>query len=119
MMFFLFLKLFVWVEIIYLLHKIIKKFKTMNKTELIDAIAQDAGITKIAAKKALESFTNNITKALAAGDRVSLIGFGSFSVSQRSAREGINPQTKKKIQVAAKKVAKFKAGAELATSVNN
>lgn len=91
----------------------------MNKSELIDAIAQDAGITKVAAKKALESFTTNITSALSKGDRISLIGFGSFSVSQRSAREGINPQTKKKIKVAAKKVAKFKAGSELATAVNN
>ena len=90
----------------------------MNKSELIDAIAQDAGITKVAAKKALESFTANVSKALSKGDRISLIGFGSFSVSQRSAREGINPQTKKKIKVAAKKVAKFKAGSELATAVN-
>ncbi len=90
----------------------------MNKSELIDAIAKDAGISKVAAKKALESFTTNVTNALAKDDRVSLIGFGSFSVSSRSAREGINPQTKKKIQIAAKKVAKFKAGAELATAVN-
>ncbi|MFA9290113.1 MAG: HU family DNA-binding protein [Solirubrobacteraceae bacterium] len=90
----------------------------MNKTELIDAIAKDASITKVAAKKALESFTNSITDALSKGDRVSLIGFGSFSVSNRTAREGINPQTKKKINIPAKKVAKFKAGTELANSVN-
>jgi DNA-binding protein HU-beta len=90
----------------------------MNKTELIDAMAQDAGITKIVAKKALESFVKNVSDTLAKGGRVALVGFGSFSVSQRSAREGVNPQTKKKIVVAAKKVAKFKAGAELATSVN-
>ncbi|MCB9203034.1 MAG: HU family DNA-binding protein [Flavobacteriales bacterium] len=90
----------------------------MNKTELIDAIASDADISKVAAKKALESFTSNVTKTLQAGGRISLIGFGTFSVSERSAREGINPQTKQKIQIAAKKVAKFKAGSELSDSLN-
>ena len=90
----------------------------MNKSELIDALAKDAGISKVAAKKAIESFTENVTAALAKGDRVSLIGFGSFSVTKRSAREGINPQTKKKINVPAKTVAKFKAGSELADAVN-
>ena len=91
----------------------------MNKSELIDAIAADSGITKASAKKALDSFTDNVTKTLKSGGRISLVGFGSFSTSERSAREGINPQTKKKIQIAAKTVAKFKAGTELATAVNN
>jgi len=90
----------------------------MNKTELIDAMAADAGITKAAAKKALESFLGNVEKSLKKGNRVSLVGFGSWSVSERSAREGRNPQTGKTIKIAAKNVVKFKAGAELSTAVN-
>ncbi len=90
----------------------------MNKSELIDAMASDAGITKAQAKAALDSFTSNVTKTLQKGGRVSLVGFGSFSTSERSAREGINPQTKKKIQIPAKTVAKFKPGSELADAVN-
>ncbi len=90
----------------------------MNKSELIDAIAADADITKAAAKKALDSFLANVTKSLKKGNKVTLVGFGTFSVSKRSAREGINPQTKAKIKIPAKKVAKFKAGAELSTAVN-
>lgn len=85
----------------------------MNKAELIDAMAADAGISKAAAKKALDSFTNNVAGTLAKGGRVSLVGFGSFSVSKRSAREGRNPQTGATIKIAAKAVAKFKPGAEL------
>lgn len=90
----------------------------MNKTELIDKIAEGAGLTKADAKKALEATTAAIKDALVAGDKVALIGFGTFSVNERPAREGINPATKEKIQIAAKKVAKFKAGAELAEAVN-
>src|SRR5690606_38406534 len=90
----------------------------MNKTELIDAMAADAGITKAAAKKALESFLGNVEKSLKKGNRVSLVGFGSWSVSQRSAREGRNPQTGKTIKIDAKNVVKFKAGAELGNAVN-
>ena len=86
----------------------------MNKTELIDKIAAGAGLTKADAKKALEATTAAIKEALVAGDKVQLIGFGTFSVNERPAREGINPATKQKIKIAAKKVAKFKAGAELA-----
>lgn len=90
----------------------------MNKSDLIDAIAKDAGITKVAAKAALESFIANVTETLKKKDgKVSLIGFGTFSVTERAAREGINPATKKPIKIAAKKVAKFKAGAELADAV--
>lgn len=85
----------------------------MNKAELIDAIAEDAGISKAEAKKALDSFTGNVSKSLAKGNRVSLVGFGTFSTTERSAREGRNPQTGKKIQIPAKTVAKFKAGSEL------
>ena len=90
----------------------------MNKSELIDAIAKDANITKVAAKAALESFISNVTTTLKQKDvKVSLVGFGTFSVAERAARQGINPATKKPIKIAAKKVAKFKAGADLADSV--
>lgn len=90
----------------------------MNKTELIDKIAAGAGISKADAKKALDATTNALKEALVAGDKIQLVGFGTFSVSERPAREGINPATKEKIQIAAKKVAKFKAGAELADALN-
>ena len=90
----------------------------MNKTELIDKIAAGAGISKADAKKALDATTNALIEALVAGDKIQLVGFGTFSVSERPAREGINPATKEKIQIAAKKVAKFKAGAELADAIN-
>jgi len=90
----------------------------MNKSELIDAIAADAGISKGAAKAALESFLSNVGNTLKGGGRVSLVGFGSWSVSDRAAREGRNPQTGKTISIAAKKVVKFKAGAELEGGVN-
>lgn len=90
----------------------------MNKTELIDKIAEGAGLTKADAKKALEATTAAIKDALVAGDKVALIGFGKFSVNERPAREGINPATKQKITIAAKKVAKFKAGADLDEALN-
>jgi DNA-binding protein HU-beta len=86
----------------------------MNKAELIDAIASTSGLTKADAKKALDGFTTAISASLKKGDRVSLVGFGSWSVTKRSARTGRNPQTGKEIKIAAKKVVKFKAGAELA-----
>ena len=84
----------------------------MNKTELIDAMAADAGITKAAAKKSLESFLGNVEKSLKKGNRVSLVGFGSCSVTRR------NPSTGKTIQIKAKNVVKFKAGADLGKAVN-
>ena len=90
----------------------------MNKSDLIDAMAADAGVTKAAAKKALESFLGNVEKSLKKGNRVSLVGFGSWSVSKRAAREGRNPQTGKTIKIAAKKVVKFKAGSDLQKAVN-
>lgn len=89
----------------------------MNKAELIDAIASKSGLTKADAKKALDAFTGAISGSLKKGDRVSLVGFGSWSVTKRSARTGRNPQTGKEIKIAAKKVVKFKAGAELAAVV--
>ena len=90
----------------------------MNKTELIDKIAEGSGLTKTDSKKALEAAVSAIQAALVAGDKVSLVGFGTFSVSERPAHEGINPATKEKIQIAAKKAAKFKAGAELTDALN-
>lgn len=90
----------------------------MNKTELIEKIAAGAGLSKTDAKKALDATTAAIKDALVEGDKIQLVGFGTFSVNERPAREGINPATKAKIQIAAKKVAKFKAGAELDKLVN-
>ena len=89
----------------------------MNKTELVEKIAEGAGISKGDAKKALDATVGAIKDALVAGEKVSLIGFGTFSVNERPAREGINPATKEKITIAAKKVAKFKPGAELADAL--
>lgn len=89
----------------------------MNKAELIDAMAADAKITKVQAKKALEAFVKSVTGALKKGERLGLVGFGSFSVTKRAARKGRNPQTGKEIKIAAKKVVKFKAGNELAGKV--
>lgn len=89
----------------------------MNKAELIDAMAAGAGISKAEAKKALDSFIGATTNALKKGDRVAMVGFGSFSVSERAARKGRNPQTGQEINIAAKKVVKFKAGADLSSKV--
>ncbi|MCH5310141.1 MAG: HU family DNA-binding protein [Prevotella sp.] len=89
----------------------------MNKTELVEKIAAGAGLSKVDAKKALDATVAAIKDALAEGDKVSLVGFGTFSVNERPAREGINPSNKQKITIPAKKVAKFKAGAELAAAL--
>ncbi|MFO8235435.1 MAG: HU family DNA-binding protein [Bacteroidales bacterium] len=89
----------------------------MNKAELIDAIAKDAGLTKADAKKALDAFVKATTKSLKKGERVALVGFGSFSVARRSQRTGRNPQTGKPITIKAKNVVKFKAGSDLSDSV--
>ena len=89
----------------------------MNKAELIDAIASSAKLIKADAGRALDSTIDAINKALKKGDRIGLVGFGSFTVAKRSARVGRNPQTGKEIKIAAKKVAKFKAGAELSSKV--
>ncbi len=90
----------------------------MNKAQLIDAMAEKAGLSKADAKKALDAFVESTTDALKGGDRVALIGFGSFAISERGARTGRNPQTGKEISIPAKKVVKFKAGAELADAVS-
>jgi len=85
----------------------------MNKGELISAIADKSGLTKAASEKALNSMIAAISASLKKGQRVGLVGFGSFSVSQRAARTGRNPQTGKEIRIPAKKVVKFKPGADL------
>ena len=90
----------------------------MNKTELIEKIAASANLSKADAKKALDATTEAIKDGLFAGDEVQLVGFGTFSINERPAHEGMNPATKQKIQIPAKKVAKFKAGAELSDAVN-
>jgi DNA-binding protein HU-beta len=89
----------------------------MNKGQLIDAISNDADLTKADAKKALDATIDSVVDALKSGDRVALVGFGSFSVSERSARTGRNPQTGQEITIPAKKVIKFKAGSELNDAV--
>lgn len=90
----------------------------MNKAELIDAIASSTKMSKADAGRALDATVESIHKALKKGDRIGLVGFGSFSVAKRNARKGRNPKTGKEIKIAAKKVVKFKAGAELAGAVN-
>ena len=89
----------------------------MTKTDLVNAIAA-TGLSKADSKKALDAVVGAISGALKEGDKGAILGFGTFSVNERPAREGINPATKEKIQIAAKKVVKFKAGAELAAGVN-
>ena len=90
----------------------------MNKAELIDKISKDAGITKSQANEALDSFTNAVVTTLKKGDRVTLVGFGTFSVSERAARNGRNPQTGAVIKIKARKVPKFKAGKEFSTKIS-
>ena len=82
----------------------------MNKTELVALMAEEAGITKKDAEKALNAFIGGVQNAVKAGDKVSLIGFGTFETRERAAREGKNPQTGEKIKIAACKVPAFKAG---------
>jgi len=89
----------------------------MNKAQLVDAMSKDADLTKADTKKALDAFIKATSGALKTGDRVALVGFGSFSISKRNARTGRNPQTGKEIQIPAKNVVKFKAGSELTENV--
>ncbi|MDD4637270.1 MAG: HU family DNA-binding protein [Bacteroidales bacterium] len=89
----------------------------MNKSGLIDAMAKTSGLSKVDSKKALDAFIQSVSGTLKSGDKLTLVGFGTFSISTRSARTGINPSNKQKIQIPAKKVVKFKAGNELAESI--
>jgi len=89
----------------------------MNKTELVNAVAEKAGISKVNAKAAVDAAIEAVVNALAEGDKISLIGFGTFSVAEKAARTGFNPRTKEAIEIPARKTIKFKAGAELAEKV--
>ena len=93
----------------YFIHKSV----SMNKTELINSIAEKANLSKVQAKAALEATVNTISEELAKGEKVALIGFGTFAVAEKTARKGINPRTKEVIEIPARKSVKFKAGAEL------
>ena len=85
----------------------------MNKTEFINAVAEKSGLSKVDAKKAVEAFVETVSSELKEGGKVALLGFGSFSVAEKSARKGVNPKTKQPIEIPACKSVKFKAGAEL------
>jgi len=89
----------------------------MNKAELVAKMASDADITKVQANAALDSFTSTVQKTLKAGDKITLVGFGTFSVTKRAARTGRNPQTGAPLKIKAKKVARFKAGKELSSKI--
>ena len=100
------------------INKNLNSFVLMNKTELVSSIAAKAGLSKADSKKALDATIEAIAEALKAGDKIALVGFGTFSVAERPERQGINPATKAPITIAAKKVAKFKAGADLDNAIN-
>ena len=85
----------------------------MNNTEFIIAVAEKSGLSKVDAKKAVEAFVETVSSELKEGGKVALLGFGSFSVAEKSARKGVNPKTKQPIEIPARKSVKFKAGAEL------
>ena len=90
----------------------------MNKTELVAAIADEAGLSKKDAEKALKAFTDVVTEELKKGEKVQLVGFGTFEVSERAAREGRNPQSGAPMKIAASKAPKFKAGKALKDLIN-
>ena len=90
----------------------------MNKTEFIAAIAEEAGLSKTDAAKAVKAFTDVVVEEMKKGEKIQLVGFGTFEVSKRHERQGINPATKEKITIAAANVPKFKAGAALKNALN-
>jgi len=90
----------------------------MNKTELVAAMAEKAGISKKEAEAALKAFTDTVAEELKKGDKIALVGFGTFEVSERAAREGRNPQTGAPMKIAASKAPKFKAGKALKDAIN-
>lgn len=85
----------------------------MNKTDFINAVSEKSGLSKADAKKAVEAFVETVSNELKEGNKVALLGFGAFSVSEKAARKGVNPKTKEPIEIPARKSVKFKAGAEL------
>ncbi len=90
----------------------------MNKTEIIAAVAEKAGLSKKDAEKALKAFTDTVAEELAKGEKVQIVGFGTFEVSERAAREGRNPQSGETITIAASKAPRFKAGKALKDAIN-
>ena len=90
----------------------------MNKNDFVSSVAEKAGLSKADAKKAIDAFCETVSEVLKAGDKLSLVGFGTFSVAERGERQGINPLTKQPITIAAKKCAKFKGGKELTDALN-
>ena len=90
----------------------------MNKNDFVSSVAENAGLSKADAKKAIDAFCETVSEVLKAGDKLSLVGFGTFSVAERGERQGINPLTKQPITIAAKKSAKFKGGKELTDALN-
>jgi DNA-binding protein HU-beta len=90
----------------------------MTKNDFVSSVAEKAGLSKADAKKAIDAFCETVSDVLKAGDKLSLVGFGTFSVSERGERQGINPLTKQPITIAAKKSAKFKGGKELTDALN-
>ncbi len=85
----------------------------MNKTDFINAVSEKSGLSKVDTKKAVDAFVETVSNVLKEGDKLSLLGFGTFSVTEKAARKGVNPKTKEPIEIAARKTVKFKAGAEL------
>ena len=90
----------------------------MNKNDFVSSVAEKAGLSKADAKKAIDAFCETVSDVLKAGDKLSLVGFGTFSVAERGERQGINPLTKQPITIAAKKSVKFKGGKELTDALN-
>ena len=90
----------------------------MTKNDFVSSVAEKAGLSKADAKKAIDAFCETVSEVLKAGDKLSLVGFGTFSVAERGERQGINPLTKQPITIAAKKSAKFKGGKELTDALN-
>ena len=90
----------------------------MNKNDFVSSVAEKAGLSKADAKKAIDAFCETVSEVLKAGDKLSLVGFGTLSVAERGERQGINPLTKQPITIAAKKSAKFKGGKELTDALN-
>ncbi|MBN2660221.1 MAG: HU family DNA-binding protein [Tannerellaceae bacterium] len=89
----------------------------MNKTEFINAVSEQSGLSKVDSKKAVEAFIQTISNEMKEGGKVALLGFGSFSTAEKAARKGVNPKTKEVIDIPARKVVKFKAGAELTDKI--
>ncbi|HNU37798.1 HU family DNA-binding protein [Macellibacteroides fermentans] len=89
----------------------------MNKTEFINAVSEQSGLSKVDSKKAVEAFIQTISNEMKEGGKISLLGFGSFSTTEKAARKGVNPKTKEVIDIPARKVVKFKAGAELTDKI--